>query len=201
MTCDIQYWSALTSIFGGFATVGLLFVAYFQLSKLSDQMGLLKTQVSDTHEWNRRKSSQEIMNNLVFGEFPKLRNDIENILHCNIPDQHQTYDTKIVGISNDDKLRLDAALRQLLNVLECIAINVKHKIIDEDICYDYLGWIMSEYYRWSIGFINARRSAGNQRALAVFEEYGLKWSERIKSENQKMVEAGKVAAKAGLYTN
>jgi hypothetical protein len=192
MICNEIDWSATGSMLSGLATVAAVLVAYFQLSKVSQQM-------RETHEWNRRKTSQEVLNVLVFGEFPTLRTTVESELRCNIPDPKETYETKTATLSDSDKEKLDNSLRQILNILETIAINIKHNIVDEDICYDYLGWIMVEYHRWSFGFIDARRKkAGDSRVLISFSEYAERWQKRIASEKTNMVASTVVPAKAAL---
>lgn len=192
MICNEIDWSATGSMLSAIATGTAVAVAYFQLSKLSQQ-------IRETHEWNRRKTSQEILNMLVFGEFPTLRTKVETELGCRIPDHKETYDLKVSSLSGEDKIKLDDALRRVLNILETIAINIKHNIIDEDICYDYLGWIMVEYHRWSTDFIaDRRRVAGDPRVLIVFSEYAEKWATRLASERQSIANAALVPAKLAL---
>lgn len=192
MVCSSIDWSATGSMLSGIATVVAVLVAYFQLSKLSKQM-------RDTHDWNRRKTSQETLNMLVFGNFPSLRAVIESELGCKIPDRNETYEIKRAKLPDTDKVKLDNALREILNIFEAIAINIKHNMIDEDICYDYLGWIMVEYHRWSLPFIEARRRMANDsRILLVFSEFAEKWSTRISKEKQGTPTAAAVPAKQPL---
>lgn len=192
MICNDIDWSATGSMLSAIAAAAAVLVAYCQLSKLSRQ-------IRETHEWNRRKTSQEILNTLVFGEFPTLRGKVEVELNCKIPDHNETYNLKRSGLSDDDKIKLDDALRRVLNILETIAINIKHNIIDEDICYDYLGWIMVEYHRWSATFIDHRRQqAGDPRVLIAFSEFAEKWAARLAKEKQSMANATIVPAKKPL---
>lgn len=192
MICNEVDWSATGSMLSGMATILVVLVAYSQLSKLSQQM-------REAHEWNRRKTSQEVLNVLVFGEFPSLRNMVESELGCNIPDHAETYEKKKGSLLDSDKAKLDDALRQILNILETIAVNIKHNIIDEDICYDYLGWIMVEYHRWSMPFIEERRTkAGDPRVLFDLSEYAKKWGDRMTSEKRNMTTAALVTPKKAL---
>lgn len=193
MICNEIDWSATGSMLSGLATVAAVLVAYFQLSKMSQQM-------REAHEWNRRKTSQEVLNVLVFGEFSTLRTIIESELGCNIPDTKETYETKKTAFGDQEKeKKLDDSLRKILNILEAIAINIKHKIVDEDICYDYLGWIMVEYHRWSLGFIDARRKiAGDPRVLIGFSEYAERWQKRLASEKNTMAVSAAIPAKPAL---
>ena len=192
MICNEKDWSATGSMLSGLATAAAVWVAYSQLSKVSQQM-------QETHEWNRRKTSQEVLHVLVFGEFPTLRNTVESELGCNIPDPKETYETKISTLTEEDKIKLDNALLKILNVLENIGINIKHNIIDDDICYDYLGWIMVEYHRWSFLFIDIRRkTAGDPRVLIGFSECAVRWQERIAREKTSMATSALVPAKVAI---
>ena len=110
---------------------------------------LLWRQIKENHEWNRRKATQEVLNNLVFGEFPELRAKLEGEFKCKIWEKSQNFQNLTEGLSEERTDDIKILLSRILNILEAIAINIKNNIIDEDICYDYLGWIMSEYYRWS----------------------------------------------------
>ena len=92
---------------------------------------LLWKQIKENYEWNRRKTSQETLNNLVTG---------------------------------------DRILTKLLNIFEAVTVDIKHDIINENICYEYLGWIMAGYYRWGNPFvIKIRERVGEPRILENFE--------------------------------
>jgi hypothetical protein len=72
-------------------------------------------------------------------------------------------------------------------------------MIDEDICYDYLGWIMVEYHRWSLPFIEARRNmADDTRVLIVFSEVAEKWAARIAKEKHESPTVQTIPAKPPL---
>ena len=144
---------------------------------------LLWKQIKGNYEWNRRKTSQETLNNLVSGEFPDLKHKLEDKFKCAIGNESQTYDDVVKCLSENKIDELDGILMKLLNIFEAITIDIKNDIINENICYDYLGWIMTGYYRWGNPFvIKIRERVGEPRVLENFEYYAQKWTERINEE-------------------
>ena len=137
---------------------------------------LLWKQIKGNYKWNRRKASQEILNNLVMGEFPNLTHELRDKFKCAIWDESQTYEDVVKDLSKGEIDKLDGVLKRFLNILEVMAINIKNDIIDEDICYDYLGEIMTELYRWSKPFIIEMRKRQEPSGLCYFEEYAEKWT-------------------------
>ena len=131
---------------------------------------LLWKQIKENYEWNRRKTSQETLNNLVTGEFPALRDELEDKVKCAIGNESQTYDDVVKGLPKNEIDEIDRILRKLLNIFESVAVDIKHDIINENICYEYLGWIMTGYYRWGNPFvIKIRERVGEPRILENFE--------------------------------
>jgi hypothetical protein len=160
---------------------------------------LLWRQLRETHEWNRRKCSQEVLTNLVTGEFPRLREKLERELGCRILHGDETYDSKIKGLDPETRLSLDHTLARLLNILETVCINIKNHLIDEEICYDYLGWIAVQYRDWSDSFIRERRSlAEDQRVLGDVTAYADAWKVRMRDEREAIAKASRIRGKDRL---
>lgn len=160
---------------------------------------LLWKQIKETHEWNRRKTSQETLSQLVTGEFPHLREKVEREFGCKVWDHSETYDSKIANLDQQQKGELEYQLVRLLNILETIVINIKNNIVDEDMCYDYLGWILIEYARWANSLIEDRRKkAGDPRVLKDFTDYAHSWSLRLAGEKKAMVDGASVKGKPKL---
>jgi Domain of unknown function (DUF4760) len=134
-----------------------------------------------TNRWNRKKGAQEILDKFVVGEIPGLGKKIRIEFKCKIYDHENDYTKFIKKLKKKDKKVFDDTLNRMLNIFEVIAINIKNKIIKENICYDYMGWIYTEYYRFSIDYIkNKRIEAADNRVLENFEKYAEKW---IKKKN------------------
>lgn len=153
---------------------------------------LIWQQIRKTHEWNRKITSQNSLNTLVIGEFVDLRSKLENECNCTIPDQKETYEDVINKASEDEAKEIKSTLSKIVNIFETLGINIKNHTIDEEICYDYLGWIMPEYYRWSLPYIELKREQANDaRVLVNFEIYAKKWDTRRKEELEKLKKVGK----------
>jgi hypothetical protein len=177
-----------------------LVVSSFSTLLIGVYVALLLRQIKETHEWNRRKTSQEILTNLTTGEFPDLRQKLELDFMCNVMDGEETYESVASRWARQDekkKLELDYALKRLLNIFETVSINMKNHMIDEDICYDYLGDIAVQYSRWSKAFIEEGQRA-NPKAWEVFVDYTNRWSERIKLEEEKRKESVMVSGRRKL---
>jgi hypothetical protein len=144
-------------------------------------------QLKTNHEWNRRKATHDVLVTLVTGEFPKLRERLQTECNCLIYDESQTYGTAVKGADEDKIRKIDALVINMMNVLETVAIDIKHNIIDEDICYDYAGWLFTGLNRWAEPLIEKRRDiAGDPRVLGEFAYYARKWSQRMQNERAKL---------------
>ena len=146
---------------------------------------ILWWQIRSNHEWNRRKCTQETLDKLVTGEFPELRKKLEVDLKCPIWRKDKNYKSCTDPLPEEDRKELDDSLMKVLNFFEIIGINMKNNIIDENICYDYVGWIYTEYLRWSQPFIEEiRKKAVEPRVLINFTNYAENWSKRIAEEKK-----------------
>lgn len=160
---------------------------------------LIWRQIKTTHDWNRRKTTQETLDKLVIGECPELRHKLEQGCKCTIWDKAQTYETVTKPLSKEQKEEIDYYLARILNIFETIAINIKNNVIDEDICYDYFGLIFTEYHRWTKPFIDEKRKiAGNPRVLLDFGNYAKKWSERMDLERNEFEKGISIPGKGKL---
>jgi len=145
-----------------------------------------KAQIRKQYEWKRRKTTQEILDRFVFGEFPELRDRLEEHLGCKIWDKNQTYETIKNEFDKDKISEIDRYLKRILNIFETIAINIKNNIIDEDICYEYLGFIFTEYFRWSESFVDKIVIESKDHTIWIeFKNYGKIWKNRIQGEKEK----------------
>jgi Domain of unknown function (DUF4760) len=79
-------------------------------------------------------------------------------------------------MSAEQLMHIDITLRNILRHLEVICINMKNRVIDEEICYDYLRSILTTFYTNCDTFITKERV--RRREEAVFrntEIYARKW--------------------------
>jgi hypothetical protein len=145
---------------------------------------LLWKQIKEASKLNRWENTQETLDALTSGEFHILRDRLEKEFNCRIWDHTENYEKKILVLDEEKRDELDFALGGLLNVLEAFCIKIKNKLVDEDMCYDYLGFIMVEYKRWSEPFI-AVKIRDNPLSLTVFISCADRWSKRLENDKKR----------------
>jgi hypothetical protein len=129
-----------------------------------------------------KNSSLTILVNMVNGEFNTLRSDIEDKLKAKVNDKNETYKTIYKKLKGKKKKLLESKVRDITNQFEIIAISINNKIIDKNICYEYIGLIYVNYYRWCLPFIKQRRINANEpRILKNFSNLALEWKKQIKN--------------------
>jgi hypothetical protein len=159
---------------------------------LGKQISLVRKQAEATHKWDVDKTSQETLKDLTTGDFPNWRDKIESDIGCRIPNPEENYDVKIAHLGRVAKKDLDFTLGRLLNMLEVVCINIKNNVVDEDTVYDYLGFILIQYVRWSEPYIRAK-SIGDPRFLGATRFYAKKWLLRFDRERNQMKENGQAS--------
>lgn len=155
------------------------------------QLHLTRIANENIHEWNRRKTTYDLLKDFSSGNFSKILMDLRAMTHMRI-DETTNYEIVIKNLSEEKQYDFEKKLNQLLNYFEGIAISIKNHIVDEDICYDYAALIYQRYYIWSCDFIKMRRKdIGDQSLYIDFENISLKWIDLLKKENEQV--------KNGLY--
>ena len=135
--------------------------------------------------WSRNRFAQEYLNTFVTGEFPVLREKFEKIQECQIWNQEDSYALKRDTFSQDRLDTIEPMLKKILNIFEGMCINIEVDVLDDEICYNYLGWLLVAYHRWSLEYIQSLRNrAGDDRLYYHLERYAIKWGERIERESQ-----------------
>lgn len=145
---------------------------------------LVYKQTKKNQEWNRRKTSDETLNRLVMGEFYTLLNQLIIKYDWDPVNHQKTYTQIIKNIEpNDKKVKsIQVTIRSILRILETICINIKHNMIDEDICYDYMYSILINVYNKNIDFIkNERDVRNNPHVFEYVEYYAKKWESKCMS--------------------
>lgn len=133
--------------------------------------------------WERKRYAQEFLNTFVTGEFPILREKLEKIQDCRVGDPDDSYAGKAKTYSRERIDEIDTQLKKILNIFEGLCINIRYDIVDEDLSYDYLGWLIVAYHRWSATYIENLRSRANDNLIYVhFSDYAKKWAGRMAEE-------------------
>jgi hypothetical protein len=143
---------------------------------------LLWWQIKETHKWNRLKTSQEILSTLAIGELPNLREKVEVDSGCEVWNEEQNYTTKCSSLSSLEARRLRYTVIRILNVLEAISIDIEKKVVDEEICYNYLGGVFIQYARWSEPLIRELDTKDDRRVYEHLSDLATKWWKRSLKE-------------------
>lgn len=134
---------------------------------------LVYRQMKSDHDWNRRKTAYDFIMEVNEGPFRELRCNLEKKI--NIHDEKQTYDTLKSSLDNEDRMTLDA----ILNYLDDLCLLIRKNIVDQDIAFDCMAFIIIDYKRWASPYIEETRKTG----MLFWKEIGPiaeKWSKRIK---------------------
>jgi len=96
-------------------------------------------QLRETHEWNRRKSSDDALRFLVSGDYQRLTDQFHKIVPF---EEWSKIDTSYKDIcerlSDGERTLAIKYSWDLLNIFESLCIGMKNQIIDEDICYYFI---------------------------------------------------------------
>jgi hypothetical protein len=145
-------------------------------------------EITKTHDWNRRKASQEACYNFMQG--PVL--ECWNKVYAAVCEQTTTYDK----LSDEQK----EAIREVIYYLENLGICMKNHILDEDIIWDYFGSAWPRTYECAKGFVKASQELRQDpQVYEHFEDYGIAFKKRndeVKSKQKQAVKnPGKPAIK------
>jgi len=148
---------------------------------------LIFTQIKSNHDWNRRKTSQEVLNSLTVGEFPnnlqKLRIAVREKLNQDIQNRQKSYTDFKEVLSADELKEYNSIIIKIINILETISVYVKNSIVDEDICYNFSYTFFIDLYHWLKPYIyECRQLESNEFILAEYEYFALKWEDRLVNE-------------------
>src|SRR5262245_58323142 len=75
-------------------------------------------QLIRTSQLNQLKATQEIIDRIVTGDFPRFRERLEEKYNCNFAYGEQTYTEATAKLSPEENAKVDAYLRKMFNLLE-----------------------------------------------------------------------------------
>lgn len=134
---------------------------------------LLWYQIRSNHEWERRKTTNDVLMDMMAGRFTQLRRNIE--LKIDPYDVGQSYTTKKAELTAAD----EQTLTDLLNYLEQVCVAIKHGILDEDISFEMLQPMVGAYWRWAEPYVLSQRIYSPRIWLEI-QEAESQWREREK---------------------
>ncbi|WP_106791159.1 DUF4760 domain-containing protein [Aquimarina sp. Aq78] len=151
---------------------------------LSISAYLIIITIRKNQEWNRRKTTHEFINDLVSGDYLELSKILTIDLKVEVNNVSEDYSKSIIKLQDEtDKKLLQHTVTRIFNLFEVLSISIKNKVVDEDICYDFLGLMYTGYYRWGVEFIEEKKRANNEKRTFInFENQARKWQKRIDEE-------------------
>jgi hypothetical protein len=140
---------------------------------------ILLVQVHQTHEWNKKRASYDILTEFVLKQFKDTLEHVSDQFGWSILVDERTYDavaTELKGGSGADVRALDRELRTFLRQLEAIAISIERRIVVEAICKDYFEDIFPKVYVRLLPFIEKERALRRQpKVFERFEGVAMRW--------------------------
>ena len=141
-------------------------------------------QMRDTQRWNIRKTSEEMLTSVITGDFPRLMDRLVLEFNWDIL-SHTNYDAIVARVTPAQLAEIDVTLRNVLRHLEVVCINMKNRIIDEEICFDYLRSILTTFYINCDTFIAKERDRRKEEHIFTnTERYARKWMRLIAMERK-----------------
>lgn len=137
-----------------------------------------------THEWNRRKASQDIIVGLYAGPLVSWIDELHDVIDPLGRElwRKGDYADAISALNPTDQesmTRLDNALWKILDMLTTFSVQIRANILDSEICYHQMGHILTNYYRWALPYIQKRRQeSGEDRLYYHLEALANEWSDR-----------------------
>jgi hypothetical protein len=159
----LAYWPVLLGLVNLLVVAASLTLAYRQLKR--------------THEWNRRKASQDLLVQLATGDVRDMRYDLEVKFGARIFEPKQTYTDVLSMVDAASAPELNYTARSLLNYYESIAIGIKNNVLEDDICFDFAASTLNAYWRWAQPLVQERQSA-NRRTWIEIEHLNVRWQQR-----------------------
>jgi hypothetical protein len=154
---------------------------------------LIYVQIKNNNEWNRRKSTFDILDKSTTGLFSILFAKIKNLntryTKNEIQDRNHNYLNLYDLVSENEKIELISDIKQLLNIIENICISMKNDIIDEDITYNMLYTFFIDFYYWTKPYISDRRKIeSNDAIFSEYEFYAINWEIRLSLDKKGLVD-------------
>jgi hypothetical protein len=128
--------------------------------------------------WSKRERAEAFLTSLV-NDFGAQINAIEDTYNWNIINDRRDYDAALKAQSAAKRKGLERDTRKLLRGLEAMAIRIKHGLLDDRMCKDYLRSIARQVLEKTGPFIDRERT--NRDEPAIFEEFekaAIRWQRR-----------------------
>lgn len=161
-----------------------IFIQVYGLFLVIRQLQTAEKVHADTLEWNRRKSTDEVLEVKPDRAVTEKLNELFNTSESNDPvllEKIEKY-TNLIFSKSDKYKNLKLDIQHLLNVYERLARGMKNEIYVEEMIKDGLrNTFIKVYNNYSL-YIQDHREKVNERAWIDFEYYVRKWTKEKEEE-------------------
>lgn len=138
-------------------------------------------QIRESLKWNRKKCAEEALTRFSSGDIFKKIEFIESKYNWAILKELKNYEQVITKLNKTEIEELDSILKDIFRNLETVAIKMDHKVIDEEICFDYMFSILTNFHRKCGSFV--KKMSEERKEPHLYEHvaiYGEKWHKRCR---------------------
>jgi len=154
---------------------------------------LLYRQIKKTHDWNRRKTSIELLESWVSGNIRDIWKYLETKYNFKMLFGEQNYKTVYESLPNEqEKQELKSTIVALLNHFEVISIGIKNHVYEEELIYDFAALHFVLFWEWAEPLINEYR-VKDPTIFIEFRHYAVKWKDEVANEIEALRKPGKPA--------
>ena len=151
---------------------------------------LVFTQIRLTLKFNQRKAALDFILGTAMTTLLTYEDQLKRLL--NKPSLTFTSSEKAKEYLNtlepERRVQTEAAIINILSFYERMSIGVLKEGFDEDICYDDRGFMFSNFYGWTSGYIDELRSKHNEPRLYSNAKFlALKWTARMQREKHGVI--------------
>jgi Domain of unknown function (DUF4760) len=140
-------------------------------------------QIRETLKWNKKKCAEEALTRFSSGDFFERIENIKKEYHWAILKEDKKYEEAVTGLNDKEIGKLDSILTDIYRNLETICIKIDHDVIDEEVCFDYMFSVLTNFYLKCDAFVKKMSNERNEPHLYEHVEiYGRKWTHRCKSK-------------------
>jgi hypothetical protein len=145
-------------------------------------------QMKKTLEWNKKKTAEEALTQVVTGDILRLYELLATDFHWSILTDKRQYNSIIKEMPTERIHQLDKILLAILRHLETLTIKIEHNVYDESICFDYLFSIVINTYKGCTPYIaKTRKEREENRIFEHVERYAKKWEKNLKRKKGALI--------------
>ncbi len=137
---------------------------------------LVYRQMKSNHEWNRRRTTHDLIFQSLVGHFSDLREKMEHKI--DIYEENEDYNSRKDDLNEEDYWTLDC----ILNFLDNVCLAIKNNVVTERIVFDCLAGVLISYRRWADSYICVNRVESPRRWIEM-DPIVVKW----KKDREKII--------------